>query len=72
MGCLWKYYERGFESDEKFYKRFDQAEEVACNFERAKTPELNTYRQELKQLEGTKNNNWGQQLFAGLDESDDF
>ena len=60
-----------FESDEKFYKRFDQAEEVARNFERAKTPELNTYRQELKQLEGQKQQ-LNQQLFAGLDESDDF
>lgn len=60
-----------FESDEKFYKRFDQAEEVARNFERAKTPELNTYRQELKQLEGQKQQ-LNERLFAGLDESDDF
>lgn len=60
-----------FESDEKFYKRFDQAEEVARNFERAKTPELNTYRQELKQLEGKKQQ-LNERLFAGLDESDDF
>lgn len=60
-----------FESDARYYKRFDEADEAARNFERAKTPELNQHREELKQLQERKKQ-LNDQLFAGLDESDDF
>ena len=60
-----------FESFDDFNERDNAAYSRAVEFERVKQQEINQDKQEINQLEKRKKQ-LNDQLFAGLDESDDF
>ncbi|MDU4393483.1 MAG: hypothetical protein E7I55_05780 [Acinetobacter ursingii] len=60
-----------FESFDDFNERDNAAYSRAVEFERVKQQEINQDKQEISQLEKRKKQ-LNDQLFAGLDESDDF
>lgn len=60
-----------FESHEKFFDRQQKAQSDMFRFEREKNERINEFKKEISELEIRKKN-LNEQLFAGLDESDDF
>ncbi|MDR9777877.1 hypothetical protein RJJ65_35680, partial [Rhizobium hidalgonense] len=60
-----------FESEDSFYAKFDKADREASQFEREKNVFIKEMEQEIAGLEGRKSQ-LNDQLFAGMDESDDF